>query len=315
MKRFRNILHVYNPDPVHRPVLQHVISIVEQTGAKLTLVEVVDDIRREMNLIPSEIDLNTFSKTILEDRQEQIRNEAMPLAKSGVEIDVKILTGNPALEIIREVIREGHDLVIKSATGLATGIGGRLFGSTAIKLMRKCPCPVWIIKPAGKIGFKRVLAAVDPVLKEGGDDRLNHTILSLAASIAKSQGAKLDIIHCWRVYGETLLSSGRTRMAENEFQSLMTNSEKIRSSKFNELIASHDLSQIRYEAHLQKGFPEMIIPSFVEVMEVDLIVMGTVSRTGIAGWITGNTAEKVLGIADRSVLTVKPPGFVSPVQV
>lgn len=315
MKRFRNVLHVYNSDPAHRPVLQHVMSLVEQTGAKLTLVEVVDDLRREMNLIPSEIDFDTFSKTIIEDRREQIRDEVLPLSKSEAEIDVKILTGNPALEIIREVIREGYDLVVKSATGFATGIGGRLFGSTAIKLMRKCPCPVWIIKPASIIGFHRVLAAVDPALKEGGDDRLNHMILSLAASIAQSQAAKLDIIHCWRVYGETLLSSGRTRIAETEFQSLMTNSEKIRSRKFNELIASHDLSQVQYEAHLQKGFPEMIIPSFVEVMEVDLIVMGTVSRSGIAGWITGNTAEKVLGIADCSVLTVKPPGFVSPVQV
>lgn len=314
MKRFRNILYVYNSDPAHRPVLQHVMSLVERSGAKLTLVEVVDDLRREMNLIPSEIDLDTFSKTIFEDRREQITNEVMPLSKSELDIEVKILAGNPALEIIREVIREGHDLVVKSATGFATGIGGRLFGSLAIKLMRKCPCPVWIIKPAGTIGFHRVLAAVDPTLKEGGDDRLNHTILSLAASIAKSQAAKLDIIHCWRVYGETLLSSGRTRMAENEFQSLMTNSEKIRSRKFNELVAAHDLSQVRYEAHLQKGFPEMIIPSFVEVMEVDLIVMGTVSRSGIAGWITGNTAEKVLGIANCSVLTVKPPDFVSPIQ-
>jgi nucleotide-binding universal stress UspA family protein len=41
--------------------------------------------------------------------------------------------------------------------------------------------------------------------------------------------------------------------------------------------------------------------------------MGTVARTGIAGWITGNTAEKVLGVANCSVLAIKPPDFLSPV--
>ena len=41
--------------------------------------------------------------------------------------------------------------------------------------------------------------------------------------------------------------------------------------------------------------------------------MGTVCRTGIAGFFIGNTAESILQQVDCSVLTVKPDGFVSPV--
>ena len=43
--------------------------------------------------------------------------------------------------------------------------------------------------------------------------------------------------------------------------------------------------------------------------------MGTVCRTGIAGFFIGNTAEKTLQQVDCSVLMVKPEGFVSPVTV
>ena len=43
--------------------------------------------------------------------------------------------------------------------------------------------------------------------------------------------------------------------------------------------------------------------------------MGTVARTGIAGFFIGNTAEKVARNIHCSLLTVKPDGFVSPVSI
>ena len=39
------------------------------------------------------------------------------------------------------------------------------------------------------------------------------------------------------------------------------------------------------------------------------------TRTGIAGFLTGAAAEDLLGQVDRSVLAVKPEGFVSPVTI
>jgi nucleotide-binding universal stress UspA family protein len=43
--------------------------------------------------------------------------------------------------------------------------------------------------------------------------------------------------------------------------------------------------------------------------------MGTVARTGIDGLFMGNTAESIIGQLDCSILTVKPPGFTSPVTL
>jgi universal stress protein E len=49
--------------------------------------------------------------------------------------------------------------------------------------------------------------------------------------------------------------------------------------------------------------------------EIDLIVMGTVGRTGLSGMLIGNTAEKILRHIACSVLAVKANGFRSPVKL
>ena len=60
--------------------------------------------------------------------------------------------------------------------------------------------------------------------------------------------------------------------------------------------------------------PEEAIMNCIEQHDIDLVVMGTVGRAGISGFITGNTAERLLPRIPCSLLAVKPPGFVSPVS-
>ncbi len=67
--------------------------------------------------------------------------------------------------------------------------------------------------------------------------------------------------------------------------------------------------------HLLKGNAGTLIPELAQEKAIELIVMGTVCRTGVSGMIIGNTAETVLRRVDCSVLAVKPDGFVTPVML
>ncbi len=67
--------------------------------------------------------------------------------------------------------------------------------------------------------------------------------------------------------------------------------------------------------HLIKGQAGDVIPNLAESLEVDLVVIGTVGRTGVPGLLIGNTAETILNAVDCSVLTLKPEGFETPIQV
>ena len=82
-----------------------------------------------------------------------------------------------------------------------------------------------------------------------------------------------------------------------------------------ELLQLYDLENLKHQVYMLNGEAGRLIPALAAAREVELIVMGTVSRSGVAGLLIGNTAEKVLNQVDCSVLTVKPDDFITPVKL
>ena len=67
--------------------------------------------------------------------------------------------------------------------------------------------------------------------------------------------------------------------------------------------------------HLQSDKPVDAILKAVELQKVQLLVMGTVGRSGIKGFFVGNTADCVLSDVPCSVLAVKSREFVCPISL
>lgn len=82
----------------------------------------------------------------------------------------------------------------------------------------------------------------------------------------------------------------------------------------------HDqLSQEAYEYlsprfHVLQDSAKTVIPEMAAQLKEDLVVMGTVARTGIAGLLVGNTADTIFEQLRCSVLALKPPGFVTSIK-
>jgi nucleotide-binding universal stress UspA family protein len=75
------------------------------------------------------------------------------------------------------------------------------------------------------------------------------------------------------------------------------------------------MTYLKPRVHLVKGWARKVIPALAKQIEADLVVMGTVARTGVPGFITGNTAESILNQIECSVLAIKPAGFVTPIKL
>lgn len=56
------------------------------------------------------------------------------------------------------------------------------------------------------------------------------------------------------------------------------------------------------------------MPELARHQRINLLIMGTVARTGISGLVMGNTAEQILDDVGCSMIAVKPPGFRSPLE-
>ena len=309
MKRFKNILFLADRDKGLSASLDRAVETAKTNGARLTVMDVTaeiglaDYIQRTYS-----IDLNV---QLREQRMQFLETLTQQYTDKGVPVYTTVASGIPFIEVVRAVQRNAHDLVIKVAEH-DSGLVSSLFGSTDMHLMRKCPCPVWIDRAGDEPGYHRILAAVDPFDDESGN--LQRMILDLATSLSEREHATLDVVHVWEMPGESMLANGRARISRTELDLLLDATKTSHSEALDDLLSPYNLSTGSDNVHLLKGRPAQIISNFSSKQELDLIVMGTLGRVGIAGLFIGNTAEDVLREAQTAVLTVKPDGFVTPVQ-
>ncbi len=70
-----------------------------------------------------------------------------------------------------------------------------------------------------------------------------------------------------------------------------------------------DDAKARVSAEVRSGPVVQIISEVVDEHHIDLIVMGTHGRKGIAEMFTGSTTEQIVATSPASVFVVKPEGF------
>ena len=194
-------------------------------------------------------------------------------------------------------------------------------------LLRKCPCPVWLVKPEQHRDYQRILAAVDiddthPEEEIGTRRQLNFQILELASSLALSQSAELHLVHAWTAPGERLLRHGFSARPIDEVDSYVENVKQRRircldtfTNEIAQKIGQDAIDFLNPEKHVIKGSPRRVIPEIAESLDVDLVVMGTVAHVSLPGFFMGNAAEDILSQLTSSVLAVKPQGFKSPITL
>lgn len=310
MQRFKNILcYVGGPaDP--KPGLDRAVELAARNEGKLTIIDVLPESTEGPWLTVS--GQSDLEEMVVASRVQDLEEMVAPIQDQGIEVALGVNTGSPFVEIIRRVEHNGHDLVIKTAQGLESRLGG-LLGTTALHLMRKCPCPVWVVKPMTGKPFDRVLAAVDPDPQREGADELSRKIVELGASLARASGSTLHVVHAWWLYSEAMLRGRRINITPARIDGLLREVRGAAEETLDRLLASLDLSGVSHEVHLIKGLPYDVVGGFAA--QSDVAVMGTLSRSGVEGLLIGNTAERVLRRVDCSVLAVKPEGFKTPLKV
>ena len=136
--------------------------------------------------------------------------------------------------------------------------------------------------------------------------------VDLATTIAVEDQATLHLLAAWDFVMEGPL---RRRAGDAEVDAALEAHETRVTDSLAQLMESHPEASDCTNIHVLRGSAATVIQSAVERFRADLLVMGTVCRTGVAGFLIGNTAESVLSELSCSVLALKPEGFVSPISL
>lgn len=295
VKCFQNILCCVNDAGQPDPALHRAVALAKSNSAMLTLADAdhtgihfwqTEDVHREIE----------------RRRIEQLEQLARDLCEPGLEVTTTVLSGHPAASIIDQVRNAGHDLVLK--TSRAESLATRLFfGETAIRLIRRCPCPVWILQPQHS-EFRRVFAAVDTEADADWQVDLNRKIVDVAASVAASEQCELHVGCVVPAFEDSPMISAE--YAERLMQMRRTAQATAREI-LTRVVEELGLKIPEHRLHCLSGIPGEAIATFSRRDHVDLIVMGSVMRNSADGFMIGNSAEKVLHSVSCSVLTLKPP--------
>jgi universal stress protein E len=302
--RYSRILVAIDFSKHSEAALQQAIWIGRIQGAKIVLAHALPDLRKvaheasykaKLDLLQGEGEL--FEREVREKSDSKMRQMILDLKADDLDIQFETLIGESSVELIHAVQAEAFDLVLAGTRGVSSW-EKFLVGSTASRLIQKCPASVWIVKAKHVSPPKVVLAPVDfsPVSLKAVRQGL---------SIAQQANAMFHLLH---VIDDVDITSSYVANANRK-----EINEAVEKRLYG-VLESLQIDREQIRVHLSIGAPWQEVGRLAQQLGVDLIAMGTVGRGGIQGLLLGNTAEKVLRTSDCSILTVKPDDFVSPIQ-
>jgi universal stress protein E len=309
---YQNILVVIDPTTDEQKALKRAIELASKIKANnaeskinITAFFSIFDFSYEMTTILSGDERDNMRQLVIKEKQlwlDSIISSACP----NIDITSKVVWHNRPFEaIINQVIEHNFDLVIKG-THQHDKFKSVVFTPTDWHILRKCPCPVLLVKDHEWPQQGKILAALNVGSDEQEHLSLNNTITSQAKNIAQLIDANVHLVNS---YPGTPIN-------------IAIEIPEFDASEYNNAMQKHHKEAMSQHAnsfnipidntHVEEGLPESVIENVALKIDAELVILGTVGRTGISAALIGNTAEHVIDQLNCDVLALKPEGYLSP---
>ncbi|MBT5020575.1 universal stress protein [bacterium] len=279
--------------------IQKAIWLAKMVSGELSFITVLDP------SLEAGADDADSPQSIVNNRLGELINDS---AQSDMQISSKIVYGKGWYEITREAIQSDSDLVIVG-TREKTTAQRMLYGSTAMKLIRSCPCAVFITRPDVQPLDVETIVAADDFSPVG------EKVLHAAVSTGQLIDARLVVVHSVNYPLEGPMR--RTEASQEDLDAYKAKCRQDAEDEVNERLSMTDFRTLQQgtQVVIQGGPADSVVEEAVNEHQAGLLVMGTIARGGIPGYLIGNTAERLLPALNCSLLTLKPDDFVPPIKI
>ncbi|AQS36105.1 universal stress protein UspA-like protein [Shewanella psychrophila] len=308
MKDLKKLLVVIDPTSDVQPALARAIELASPNNASITVFLSIFDFSYEMTSILSGHEREAMRQGVITQRKAWLEELLIGYTNDKVQIESEVIWHNRPFEsIIQFAISDHFDIIVKG-THLHDKLKSVIFTPTDWHLMRKAPVPVLLVKDHDWPVAGKILCAVNVGSEDDDHQALNGKVIDYAKALAKQFDAQVHLVNGYpgtpvnlaielpdfdaHTYGETI------RMQHEQRISYLANSFDI-SSDF---------------CHVKEGLPEDVIPDIAQQIDAELVILGTVGRTGFSAALIGNTAEHVIDSINCDLLAIKPDGYRSPLE-
>jgi len=186
-----------------------------------------------------------------------------------------LLEGDPAREIVEYARANNVDLIVMPTHGYGP-FRRFILGSVTAKILHDADCPVWTGVHLGeapgqsRIEFKTVMVAVDLGLQ-------SEKVLSWAAAVANSYGARLILVHSLHCAEGP---SGEPQ--DQDWHHRLTSQARAEIDKLQQTVSS------AAEVMIENGDAPEAVCCAARQVQADLLVIGRGSAAGVFGRLRAN---------------------------
>lgn len=303
MITMNKILVIFDDKHDTQTAVLRAIELARRTDAS---IHIVATFYSNINYVDTQMLLETDA-LLRDSMQSRMNRELMnyvdSLDAAGIDISYESFwSSHPYIEIAELCEQESFDLLIKTANKHHR-FEGIFHTPLDWHLLRECPCPVLLVSEDLWPEGDSIIVAIDANSHDDAHSKLNGELLKTANYFGQLLNNKIYAVNACPPLPVLL---------DLEYNSIdpaayLSNMQEIARNNTLEIIKPFDLDETNIK--IIDGIPEDVIPALADTVGSRLIILGTVSRTGLKGYIMGNTAEQLLHNLHCDVLAVKPEGF------
>lgn len=305
MNTRKTVLAVIEPDINPREVVARAARVAELADAALELLLCDADVGALSDTVFVSNEARDIAGQIRAVQQEMLEELALPARERGVEVATGILDERPIADGIVYVALDRNPLYVVKGTRYHSDAERASLLDTDWQLIRRCPFPLWLVKPRPMTDKPLVIAAVDPMHSHDETAALDRLIVKYASGIADRSDGELHLLHVYQTVSGVGVAANRTfkpiRLSVDEISSRM---EKEHREKLSAFAAEHHIDQ--RHTHLLPGAARDVLPYVARELTADLVVMGAMARSARSGDVLGSTAERALDHLPCDVLILRP---------
>ena len=308
MKQYQHILVVADPTTEDQKALKRAVELAFKTGSSITVFLSIFDFSYEMTTMLSSDEREIMRQSVIDDRQQWLDELIEKIPHESLTIHNKVVWHHRPFEaIIEEVIAEKYDLVIKG-THQHDKLKSVIFTPTDWHILRKCPSPVLLVKEHRWPENGNILASVNIGSDEDEHQSLNDKITQTAQKFAEFLKGNVHLVNA---YPGTPVNIS---IEIPEFNLMEYNDTMLKQHQNSMEAHAKRFGIDEQHTYVKQGLPESVIDEMSAELDAELVVLGTVGRTGLSAALIGNTAEHVIDRLNCDVLALKPDDYISPFE-
>lgn len=252
---------------------------------KITFVHIQDDVRLTEDIVERFPELKeNIEKTYIEEMVKEAEGHEIV----GTEVEYKVLTGKPLLEMLNVAKDEEADLIIagRKPSLKASGLMPK-------KVARRTGTHLLLIPAGTKPQVKKIIVA---------NDFSPYAKLAMEDAIEMAEHSKAEI-HSLHIY-EVPTGFYKTGKSYEEFAGIMLENASKQGEKFLESIDKKGVKiHMDYVLNAHESIAGLLMQK-AEDVEADMVVIGARGRTDTAALVLGSVAERLIEADNKIPLLV-----------